>query len=56
MQFDLEHINKNRETFQMNLKQKITAVMEHMTLISCGCKKLKSNDCHYGELTKYVSW
>jgi len=56
MQFDLEHINGSTETYQMNLKQKITAVFENKTLISCGHTLLKSNDCHYGELIKSVSW
>lgn len=29
MQFDLEHINGSTETFQMNMKHKITAVLEN---------------------------
>jgi hypothetical protein len=56
MQFDLEHINGNTETFQMNLKQKVTAELENKTLISCGYTLLKRNECHYGELIKSVSW
>jgi len=56
MQFDLEHINGSTETFQMNLKQKITAVLENTGLISCGHRLLKINDCLYGEIIKTVSW